>query len=731
MKKLLCFILSVLFVIMSMPFSVFAAENGEKSTRYVYVDAGVEQSGNGTKEKPYKTIKEAKDYVRTLDKTAGDITVEIANGEYFIDNTLTFDKRDSGTKDCEIKYVAQKGASPVISGGKAVTGQWSDEGNGIFSIELNRDEKLRSLYVNGERCYMTSKVVKAWGGYGEYSLEENSSDAIWVSGTETAGVLFPVTELSKDTKNPSDIELMTQTRWNTTIVCVDTLENKGAFTGARLQQPYGAIAQTLGWGNEYQFFDNNMVFNVFEWLDEPGEFYFDREGQRLYYFPRENEDLTTAQVVVPQTETLIDIQGENLENHVSNLSFEGLTFAYTDWNLFNVDGSCGRATNQGAACLTAYAPEDWHGYIYRAYDVGPGAVQISSADNITFTGNQVCHTGNDGISIVNDAENITLNGNSVYDTAGATLLIGHPQHEYIGDKGSDKGKFSHREKYDVSQEGACKNIAVTNNLFKDTSRLFWGVAGVMVYMTENMLFQYNQVENTPYSGISLGWGWWNMNGSDEAVVPGEPSTTMHDNKIINNRFINTITTLSDAGAIYTIGDMPGTIISENYIKKIGAAYSQAYHIRGIHIDEGTQNVYGEKNVIDIDPQFTCIDCGDWGNKGNNTWDNNYSTSSSYTTTETYEPGTVITNAHTVEDGQWDETATQVIENSGIQSEYKALIPAKLLEETPTVIETIPAYNYIPMIVCLSVAGVVILALIVTAVVLKIKKHKKLKKESSI
>lgn len=715
---------------MSFPFSAFAAENGEKAAQYVYVDANSGENGNGTKQKPFKTIEEAKDYVRTLDKKPGGITVEIAQGEYFLDDALTFDKRDSGTKDCEIKYAAAKGANPVISGGKAVTGQWKDEGNGVFSIGLNRDKKLRSLYVNGERCYMTSKVVKAWGGYGDYSLKKNSSDPIWVSGTETAGVLFPAIDLSKNTKNPSDIELMTQTRWNTTIVCVDSLENKGAFTGALLQQPYGAIAQTLGWGNEYQFFDNNMIFNVFDWLDKPGEFYFDREGQRLYYYPRENEDLADARVIVPETQTLIDIKGKDLKNHVSNLSFEGLTFAYTDWNLFCVDGSYGRATNQGAACLTAYAPEDWHGYIYRAYDVGPGAVQVSSADNIQFIGNRVCHTGNDGISIVNDSENITLTGNAVYDTAGATLLIGNPQHEYIGDKDSGKGEFSDREKYDVSEEGACKNITVTNNLFKDTSRLFWGVAGIMVYMTENMLFQNNQVENTPYSGISLGWGWWNMNGSDESVVPGEPSTTMKNNKILNNRFINTITTLSDAGAIYTIGDMPGTVISEKYIKKIGAAYSQAYHIRGIHIDEGTQHVYGEKNVIDIDPQFTCIDCGDWGNKGNNTWDNNYSTSSSYTTTDTYEPGTVITNAHTVKDGKWDATAKKVIENAGIRPEYKALISSELLKETPTVIETIPEYNYVPMIVGLSVAGVVILALIVTAIALKIRKHKKAKKPTN-
>ena len=81
------------------------------------------------------------------------------------------------------------------------------------------------------------------------------------------------------------------------------------------------------------------------------------------------------------------------------------------------------------------------------------------------------------------------------------------------------------------------------------------------------------------------WGWWNMDGSSGSVVPGEPMTTTHDNTIANNVFRNTITILGDAGAIYTLGDMPDTIISENYIDSIGTPGTDPYHIRGIHVDE--------------------------------------------------------------------------------------------------------------------------------------------------
>ncbi len=700
-------------------------------SEHIYVDANAAIEGNGTKECPFSSVEAAKEYVKSLDKTNGDIVVEIADGYYELSETLVFDESDSGNENCRIRYTAANGATPVLSGGKKITGEWTSEGGGIYSINLDRAVKLRSLYVNGERAYMTSKVIKVLGGYGKYEIEADSDEYAWISGSETAGVKFSLGSIPLNTRNADDIELMTQTTWNTTIVCADKLELKGLNVGVRLQMPYGAIAQTLGLGNEYQFKNNNMVYNVFEWLDEPGEFYFDKTEKKLYYYPKGNEDIKTAEIIVPQLEKIIEISGTNLKSNAGYLSFEGLTFAYTDWNLHCVNGSYGRATNQGAAALNAYAQEFWHDYIYRAYDVGPASICISSANNVILKGNTVCHTGNDGISVVNDVKNLSVIGNIVYDTGGTALLIGHPQHEYIGDKNSDKGLFSDREKYDADTEGVCKNLNVSDNLFKNTCRLFWGDSGVMVYFAQNLDFCHNQIENTPYSGISLGWGWWNMNGSEESVVPNCPSETMRSNKITNNRFINTITTLSDAGAIYTIGDMPDTVISENYIKTIGSGKSATYHIRGIHIDEGTKNVYGEKNVIDIEPEFACIDCGDWGNKGNNRWDNNYSTSPSYTTTGTYEPNTVITNAHLVINGQWNQEALDIIELSGIREEYKKAIPKKILTDAAEIIQSIP--NETPQgtqtaekiaIAVASAAGAAILTAAAVKIIKRIKKKKR-------
>ena len=123
---------------------------------------------------------------------------------------------------------------------------------------------------------------------------------------------------------------------------------------------------------------------------------------------------------------------------------------------------------------------------------------------------------------------IHIYGNIIYDLAGSSILIGHPQHVYIGDKGSNKGQFSDKEKYDVGVEGACEYLTVTNNFLSDTSKMFWGDAGVMIFLGAHITYQYNYLQNTPYAGLSLGWGWWNMDGSSGSVVPGEPMTTTQD-----------------------------------------------------------------------------------------------------------------------------------------------------------------------------------------------------------
>ena len=206
------------------------------------------------------------------------------------------------------------------------------------------------------------------------------------------------------------------------MVCVEELvPGADGSVFAQLQMPYGAIAQNLGWNTEYSTKTDNTVTNVYEWLEKEGQFYFDQEGSTLYYIPKEGEDIKTAEVVIPELDTIVDMTGDKpLDSYVQDIVFDGLSFAYSDWNLYELEGSHGYASVQGAIVLKALASENQHDDIYRSYDVPAAAVHVTSGRNIKFLNGEIRHTGNLGIHIENDVKDIDVTGNYIGKTSGAS-----------------------------------------------------------------------------------------------------------------------------------------------------------------------------------------------------------------------------------------------------------------------------------------------------------------------
>ena len=127
-----------------------------------YVSADGDDGGDGSCSHPFRTLARAKEAVRGLDKSKGDIVVEIADGFYPVEDTIVFDSKDSGTEQGTVIYRAAKGAAPVFSGGKKLEAKWQKaedvnwlrDGVTAYKVPLERSEKLRAIYVNGERASM-------------------------------------------------------------------------------------------------------------------------------------------------------------------------------------------------------------------------------------------------------------------------------------------------------------------------------------------------------------------------------------------------------------------------------------------------------------------------------------------------------------------------------------------------------------------------------------------------
>ncbi|MDG4770584.1 RICIN domain-containing protein [Solwaraspora sp. WMMD792] len=639
------------------------ASAATQATYYVAPDGN--DANPGTITSPFRTLQRARDVVRTINgNMTGDIYVYLRGGSYPVSSTIEFGPSDSGTNGYRIIYAAYSNETPVLEGGVQVTG-WTQHSGDIWKAPLDRANKLRALYANDKRAYMATKTINSAGCHGTYNITAGQADWAWESGSQCEGARYSLSDFPAIARNQDDIEIETATTWTTAIVGVRqvTTTADGRNRVALFQQPGAAIAQGAYNGNA-QVGGSHKVMNAYEFLDTPGEFYFDKASRTLYYYKASSENMATATVFAPNNvTTVLRIAGISTGNHARNITISGLTVQHSDWNLFNVAGSAFKQAQQGNLGALAYAKGNFHVYYYRNVDVTPGMIQIQNADGITLQRNRIQHAGADGINLVNDVQDTQLIGNYTNDIAGSAVTVGHPQHVYIGDHTA-----ANREKYSPQVEGLPKNIEIKNNYIYDSAVLFNGHSPISAYFADTLTIAHNRIEKAPWSGITLGWGWWNFDGSSGSIAPNRPTVTARNNNISYNHIIDTVQRLSDTGPIYTLGSQPGTTVHDNYLQGVPAG-----HKYGLHPDEGSAYITFRDNVLSVDKNVAwLINSDDWGRKHD------------LSITQTYGPINKVSNkslpnstVHDIlvsDDYVWPAAGYGIAVRSGLESSYQDIVP---------------------------------------------------------
>lgn len=225
----------------------------------------------------------------------------------------------------------------------------------------------------------------------------------------------------------------------------------------------------------------------------------------------------------------------------------------------------------------------------------PGAIQISAAYNILFTGGSYTQLGAGGFGIGNDANayvnkvglgatNVTVSqgyfsqvmGNSV-TAGGIQIPAHHPNNSRLINS----------------------HIHVRENIFYNTSALFSSTVPVLFTYVQDSSIVNNDVSHTPYSGICHGYG-WGMNdagGSETYVERGTyqyqplfltPTTSM--NNLIHGNLVGDYGwSHTDLGAYYTLSKSPSTLLAEN------CAFDS--HWYGIYTDEGSNSLTINNNAF--------------------------------------------------------------------------------------------------------------------------------------
>jgi hypothetical protein len=601
--------------------TAIASGNGEP--KYIFhVLVNGNDANPGTADKPFATIEHARDVIRTISSNMqSSIMVYVHGGTYSISQPIQFTTNDSGQNGYDIIYRAEEGENPILSGGINVVGWEKVPDSQLWKTTLQDVKGFRQLYMNGVRAQRAASPEPVTG-------------IRWAAGdfSDRDGIVMSSSKLP-DFAHPQDLELHWIYDWKDMRLLVTDIEKNADGTKTILmKQPYYSYALWMGTGqnNTHQWFPKYEVpfylENAFELLDEPSEWYYNPDTHELFYMPRDGEDMSTANVIIPQTQNLIEISGGIVGQEVHNLVFDGLSFAYAGWTRASEIGTF------GGQAQSLIVREGWGAY---DQEMTPAHVQINSAHDIHFERCRFEHLGAVGLDINNNVYDVTVQGNLFHDISDGAIVIGHWNHVYITSP---------------SIQVASHDNLIANNLITDVGVEYWGAPAITAYYVNNMQIVHNEISNVPYTGISVGWGW--------SGVPD--STTSHDNHIANNLISDLMQRARDGGGIYTLGQQPGTMIEGNIIRRMKGDYGCFY------TDEGSAFITLQNNVCDTAPE--------WLDVWINTIHDNHVLNSYTNVQKMRNKGVNIKIENTVYiNGQaWTPEAQAIIDNAGLELAYSYL-----------------------------------------------------------
>ncbi len=497
-----------------------------------YVSPTGDDAANGTEAYPFKTIYRAQEAVRlnTSSGLLGDVVVYLRGGTHLLNQTLSLNQTiDGGNSGYRVIYRNYEGEQPVLSGGKTVTG-WSLYGNSIWVATCDIDD-FRQLYVNGQRA------VRARG------------DPTMIESTDGDGHILNDLSIAS-WKNLQDVEIVYQRVWILPRIHISSIDTE--HKRIIMQNPAYGIARTHAYGVRIE--DPTWIENAFELLDQPGEWYFNRTNDRLYYMPKEGENMATSEVVVPVLQTLVQVNGSRTQK-VENLDFQGLSFQHATWLQPNEYG-VGFVDNQA----NVYHRSGSEG-IY--FEMTPGNVICRFAQNFTFENCSFSHLGANGLDLQEGAAFSSIRGCTFIDISGSGLQVGEINHP----------------NYDPDDNGTVRNIDIMNNYVTNCCREYMGGIGIYAALVCNVRIEHNTISNLPYSGISLGWAW------------ADYSTVCANNSIKYNNIYGIMTYLEDGGGIYTLGRHGGWGMNVSY----NLIHDSGWN--GLYADQGTSNSVWSNNVV--------------------------------------------------------------------------------------------------------------------------------------
>lgn len=550
----------------------------------------------GTAQLPVATLQKATTLARSL--PTGQRIIVAKSGTYTITPgspwTLSNVNGDSGAPGNPVIYTAAPGATPIVSGGKAIPQSWSvctgincpdiptlNCGGTctayVISLAASSYSAVEQLFYNGERRYRPTLP------YGSYYIQTSRTcvpaaqaspncntigscpagqlqcfDRVGRSASDTVttyhGIKSPVNSVFiRLFENWTESQLRAAPSNADPNSCTTTAI-KICATGKTTS---GSTSGQFGPQQNYRY----QLENVKEALNQPGQWYEDLcsltdcsggpEGTyKLYYLAKNGEDPNTANIVIPQASQLL------VMNSIQNVSIIGFQFSYDRY----VTPPLGQAAVSHASNI-------------------PAAISLIKCSNVIFNFSTFAHLQNWAIEAIGTAVagiGNTISFNSLFDLGTGAIRLGQIA------SGSDTAS-------NIAQYNT-----IINNVLEGGQRILAGGIGLAVWIgnSSNNLVQRNTIYDW-YSG-AIGVG----------VTLNNPSTqglALAANNKVRDNLIYDISkgVTSDEGFVhYATSSALGNEFTGNYMHDMTQDLTGPGHGgNGIYIDQGTSDLLVQNNLV--------------------------------------------------------------------------------------------------------------------------------------
>lgn len=352
-------------------------------TDTIYVAENGDDSNSGSIASPLKTLEGARDKIRGMSELPkGGVTVYVRGGKYYRTSAFNLESRDSGTTESPVTYAAYPGETPIFTQGveislkgaekvteEAILEKLPDENarEHLYSVNLT-DYGITSLdkadHIGAYAESLNSWINKLKGTDGEANFEispTNPTNEVFFDGKPLTVARYPNGDSWISIRNSEDIinpGAMPRC-WEDNMVgnngyieeedrdindCF-TIKNERAqrWVGAKDALMFGFwyynwATQTVGIGkieddaitsdrpsyfgirSEGDNFAKYYVYNLIEELDSEGEYYFDRENLKLYFY--RSDDMTDSKTLAVSNGSFSFVDISN----ASNVIIDGLEF---------------------------------------------------------------------------------------------------------------------------------------------------------------------------------------------------------------------------------------------------------------------------------------------------------------------------------------------------------------------------------------------------------------------